>query len=285
MNRKFSDRIGVTQPVTLIQVDSMNEELQNSIWNVILMILHVEDNPPYLARAVQVIAREFLKTPVDALPDQRYYRHVWLKEFYYALDWYEVYNFLEFLVNNVSSIDGGGSVQLGRWISIFDDVLKRELSGYRFIEGVLAPISSEAEVASIEEAIAEAERTGLNGVRAHLTTSLELLSQRPDPDYRNSIKESVSAVESAANCITGSESGGLKKALSKLSTESEIHGALKEGFEKLYGYSSDEDGIRHAILKEPNVGYDEAKFMVVACSAFVHFLIAKAEAASLLPTK
>lgn len=43
-----------------------------------------------------------------------------------------------------------------------------------------------------------------------------------------------------------------------------------------------EDGIRHAILEEPNVGFHEAKFMLVACSAFVNFLISKAEAASLL---
>jgi hypothetical protein len=36
------------------------------------------------------------------------------------------------------------------------------------------------------------------------------------------------------------------------------------------------------ILDEPTVGYDEAKFMLVSCAAFAHFLTSKAEAAGLL---
>jgi len=51
---------------------------------------------------------------------------------------------------------------------------------------------------------------------------------------------------------------------------------------KLYGYTSDEDGIRHAILNDPELGFAEAKFMVVSCSAFVNYLIAKGEAGGLL---
>lgn len=39
-------------------------------------------------------------------------------------------------------------------------------------------------------------------------------------------------------------------------------------------YTSDEGGIRHAMLEEPNIGYDEAKYMAVACSAFVNFIAA-----------
>jgi hypothetical protein len=57
---------------------------------------------------------------------------------------------------------------------------------------------------------------------------------------------------------------------------------MRQGFLSLYGYTSDEDGIRHAILDESTVGFDEAKFMLVSCSAFVYFLIGKAEAAGLL---
>ena len=116
----------------------------------------------------------------------------------------------------------------------------------------------------------------------HLQTSAQLLGKRPDPDYRNSIKEAISAVESAVKRISGVESGGLDTALKKLADVSEIHPALKEGFLKLYGFSSDESGIRHAILEKAKVGFDEAKFMLVACSAFVNFLVSKAEAGGLL---
>jgi len=74
----------------------------------------------------------------------------------------------------------------------------------------------------------------------------------------------------------------LDAALDAISNRAEIHGALKAGLKRLYGYSSDEDGIRHAILDQPNVGFTEAKFMLVSCSAFVNYLIAKAESAGLL---
>ena len=41
--------------------------------------------------------------------------------------------------------------------------------------------------------------------------------------------------------------------------------------------------IRHALLEASvPVGFDEAKFMIVACSAFVHFLVTKADTAGLL---
>ena len=67
-----------------------------------------------------------------------------------------------------------------------------------------------------------------------------------------------------------------------MSKKTELHGTLKSAFKQLYGYTSDEDGIRHAILEDKKVGFDEAKYMIVACSAFVNFLISKAEAAGLL---
>jgi len=46
-------------------------------------------------------------------------------------------------------------------------------------------------------------------------------------------------------------------------------------FDKLYGYTSDADGIRHALLEEVTLDFDDAKFMLVACSAFVNYIRAK----------
>lgn len=62
----------------------------------------------------------------------------------------------------------------------------------------------------------------------------------------------------------------LSEALTALSKRMEIHPALKGGMEKLYGFTSDEDGIRHPILDEPNVGEEDARFFIVACSALVN---------------
>ena len=55
-----------------------------------------------------------------------------------------------------------------------------------------------------------------------------------------------------------------------------IHEAMKKSFSSLYGYTSDEGGIRHCEgMFESNVTFEEAKFMVVSCSAFVNYLIAE----------
>jgi hypothetical protein len=48
---------------------------------------------------------------------------------------------------------------------------------------------------------------------------------------------------------------------------------------------SDESGIRHALLHEPNIGFIEAKYMIVSCSAFVDYLIQKADQSGLLGEK
>lgn len=109
-----------------------------------------------------------------------------------------------------------------------------------------------------------------------------MLSQKPKPDYRSSIKEAISAVESLVKQITGEEGAGLDKALAKLEAKVKFHKAFKPGLLSFYGYTSDEHGIRHAILGEPNVGFYEAIFMLVSCSALVNFLIAKADSCGLL---
>ena len=134
----------------------------------------------------------------------------------------------------------------------------------------------------ISGAIEKTSRIGLDGAHHHLQTALSLLAKKPEPDYRNSIKESISAVESVARVLGKESSKGLSDALDELSKKANIHGALRAGFNSLYGYTSDKDGIRHALLDEPSVGFDDAKYMVVSCSAFVNYLISKAETAGLL---
>jgi hypothetical protein len=258
----------------------MNEPLRNSIWN----FLHTffEKFAQSWTEIVHVVAVGFAKVPLDSVP--RYNPVIaeeWLHGFFFQLNWHEVYDFLEFVVENSYEISGRHVLPKDLAASV-NRILEVEMSGYRFIQQELVPISSEVEIREVEEAVSHAGSAGLGGVRAHLEQSLKLLAQKPEPDYRNSIKEAISAVESAVKVITRESGGGLDRAIKEISKKAPIHPALQQGFLNLYGYTSDEGGIRHAILDEPRVGFDEAKFMLVACSAFVNFLISKAEGASLL---
>ncbi len=71
-------------------------------------------------------------------------------------------------------------------------VLERELSAYRFVGSQLADITSEEKLKSIESAIDVT--TKYSG--AQVRTAIGFLSDRKSPDYRNSVKESICAIES-----------------------------------------------------------------------------------------
>jgi len=137
---------------------------------------------------------------------------------------------------------------------------------------------SEVEIAAVEDGLSAAG--GVGEADTHLATALRYLSDRESPDYRDSIKESISAVEAVVNAINGSK-GTLGDALNKLDSKIDTHKALRDAFSKLYGYTNDAEGIRHALLEEPNLDQDDAKFMLVACAGFVNYLVSKAAASEI----
>jgi hypothetical protein len=149
-------------------------------------------------------------------------------------------------------------------------LLKQENAAYRLLNKQVVDITSEAEIAELEDSLA----SQITPVKEHFTAALGFLSDRKNPDYRNSIKESISAVESVCRLIGGGKTLG--DALKQIRDKIGLHAALEKGFSALYGYTSDKDGIRHALLEESTVDAAEARFMLVACSAFVNFLISKA---------
>ena len=151
-------------------------------------------------------------------------------------------------------------------------LFEKEYVGYRFIEKKIAPITDEIEVKEIEDAFT----IKYQGAKAHIAKALEFLSDREKPDYKNSIKESISAVESICKIIVGNDHATLGDALKILEKKNGLKGQLKSGFEKLYNYTNDKGGIRHAEgLFESNVTFEEAKFMLVSCCAFVNYLLAE----------
>jgi hypothetical protein len=204
--------------------------------------------------------------------------HDEMRRRFFEWSWYEVYDLIEFLARE----DHNG-VREHSFILECNTVMKEELAGYRFVAAQVTPITSPDEVEAIEDALGAA---GVHpGVRNHLESALAMLSDRKNPDYRNSIKESISAVEALCRQITGDAKATLGDALKKMREHPKIplHPSLYAAFEKLYGYTSNEGGIRHAMAEQSSVSFSDAKFMLVACSAFVNYVLGKtAEAGSKL---
>ncbi len=165
-------------------------------------------------------------------------------------------------------------IQMDEYSKEFNSILEREKSAYRLIDGVISPIVEKIEIACIEEA----SHVQFSSVNIHLRKALRFYSDRENPDYENSIKEAISAVE-AVCCIITEMSGAqatLGNALKRLEDRGiALHGALKSAFEKMYGYTSDADGIRHGGIDFKNAPAEDAKYMLISCSAFVNYLMEK----------
>ena len=145
---------------------------------------------------------------------------------------------------------------------------------YRVVGQEIIEITSQGEINAIEEA----QNNASHNIEAHLNAALELYARRPVADYRNSIKESISAVEAFCREKTGTNTLG--KALDQLKKNGIIiPGQLKEAFEKLYAYTNQPDtGIRHALMDSDGTfapGAEEALFMLVSCSSFLNYLNSK----------
>ena len=184
-----------------------------------------------------------------------------IQEKFYQLEWNKVYDFLEFLIS-VNAYDQNKNNFIDKLNQVFID----ERAPYKIIDGLVVPLVSEIEVAGVEKAI-EGKYAAVSG---HIKKALELYRKRPTADYENSIKESISAVEALARIILKKPSA----TLGHLADQLNIHPAFRDAIKKLYGWTSDEGGIRHSDNnKKLNVDEKEARYMLVQCSALVNYII------------
>jgi hypothetical protein len=147
-------------------------------------------------------------------------------------------------------------------------------AAYRIVDGQIIAIGTAEQGDAFLGAIASAEAYGADAARAHLIAAGAALRAS---DWSGSVRESIHAVESMARTL---EPGAktLQPALDSLARRGHLHSSLSRAFGALYGYTSDEKGIRHALVLEDKAQVDEADalFMLGACASFVSYLIARA---------
>ena len=277
----FSQRIGLKPIRKPIQINGIDEELRNTLWSLLTAFYWDQYEAPPLATATYIKKSNlgelfislwllYFKEPIDTIP---LYYSVHdngldiLRKYYFAAEWNEVYDFVEFI-----SIHGPENSRTV-FIAQCNDFLERENSGYRFVDGKIIEITSADEINEIETAIKNS--TPYYGVKQHLKEAISLMGDKKDPDYRNSIKESISAVEALCKKISGKDKATLGHAIRFLEEKDYVHADLKEAFSSLYKYTSDSGGIRHALMEEPKLTGADARFMLISCSAFINYVIAR----------
>lgn len=259
----FSDRTGHENVNTNMQLETLDDRTRVFIFNE----LKKNINDVYVGYNGENDFANFIMTNVYTLETQPYIgkkdvikaiRETVLGDSYHA-----VLSVVEYICRTIFSYSKTTTI-----FSDFDKLFEREYVGYRFVAGRITPIISTDEIDAIEESINNSEEI----ISGHFIKALEKMSDRESPDYENSIKESISAVEAMCNVIMGKEAT-LEESLKRIEQKIYIHPALKDSFRKLYAYTSDATGIRHAgKMDGEKATFEEAKFMLVSCSAFVNYL-------------
>jgi hypothetical protein len=147
---------------------------------------------------------------------------------------------------------------------------------YRVIDDLtIVPLVSDAEATTVQQAFLELSAEKFTGAKTHLSKAASHLTTG---DFADSIRESIHAVDAVARKLAPN-ANDLGPALSALQEAGYIHKAMKAGFSSLYGYASNEKGIRHALVDDSGAKVTEADaiYMFGSCAAFVTYLIAKAK--------
>lgn len=275
----FSQRRGLKPLQKEMQKDQVDEQLRNGLWSALQVhywqrweaATYGVQHP--IARGIETLTTRIwlhlFKQPIDTKPVVNNYGGYGKdfvqvsREYFFRCPWNEVYDFIEFCIANGPEDCAKGFADLA------NNFLQTENAAYRIVDGTVTPITNDAEITEVEQAAS----TPFDNVNEHISTALHLMSDRKKPDYRNSIKEAISAVEALCQVITGQTNATLGQAIKKLDLD--LHPALAQGISNIYGYTSDADGIRHALLDKTNLSYSDAKFMMLMCSALVNYLIGK----------
>ena len=272
----FSQRHGHTPVPRRLRLKELPEDSRTAIWNVFCTYVQIPNQ--YAS----------LMMPRHVSPWMRIVMHVHEQLFHERVDTFQleqVWNRMDHVVNR------------GEFWEVFDlieTVLRHPscpepfvmIMANAFQESQLAyvisranaptiiPVANASSSDAILEALEEMKRSNLASGIAHLEKASHRINGN---DYAGAIRESIHAVESAARTLDPRASTTLTPALKALEKSGRLHPALREAMSKLYGYTSNEEGIRHALLekREADVGSEEAVFMFGACAVFCGYLASK----------
>lgn len=248
----FSDRNKIQPLNTEIQLRDLDERTRNALANLVqkwYMNRHFEAFREWFC---QIIVKEaFAEYLSDRIKNKIKYDNESFFESYIHKtisqgDYSDVLSLIEFVANvfvewkdeilknpfkynPYGSFEGYNQSDFPDYVDELNELLETEFVGYRFIGDNITPISNQNEVGAIQDSL----NMEYEGPKVHIQKALALLSNRENPDYKNSIKESISAVESICQIITGDDKATLGKALNKLQEKGlQIHKAMLDAFSK-----------------------------------------------------
>lgn len=270
----FSQRTGLEPIPPQLKLGEVSTELRGLIFYYVSLEIDRESYTPFSSavfkeqwkRVAMDLHVLFFKQSVDTFKHSAYDTEQRIKTFIDRADIGQLFNFVEFFVQH----------------RICSSELKRELAeafvtaraAYRVFDNkYIAAIGVGEQAAAFEWAIADAAAKNATAARKQLIAAGVALR---NSDWAGCVRESIHAVEAmAVRLAPGTDTLGA--ALKVLEQRGHLHGGFKAAFSSLYGYTSDEEGVRHALVfgDEAQVDEADALFMLGACASFVSYLLAR----------
>lgn len=271
---KFSERYGSKEPTPILEKEDLPDGLRNKIWNTIWISYsfdQINDGDGY-SEDFHVLSLKlrlkYFKSTFDERPKIPSLELKLIRTHYFQLKYPEFYDFLEmFASDEFVIIYNNGAKRRNEFIFRCNMSFEEEKAQFRFVNNLVTPLTNQEEIEQIESA------TNMDEAKMHIKKSIELYRDRNNPNYRNSIKESISAVEATFRSITGKKQK-ISSAIYQMENEGiHLHKAIKKGIINICGWTRDDGGIRHALMEGDSfVTEAEARFMLVLCSAYVNYL-------------
>ena len=280
----------------LLQREGITEKLAIRIRNAIYEILDLYgkkiEKDEYWTNSYSqtdytsmILIRMFADTywiTIDSLPEYFNKTMEYIKDWFFKQERHKQYDFIEFIYTYLQSEVNIQQIWYfpknewcNKYLHSINRILKSENSAYILLKSWdIVPITEESEIECIQESL----EVPYENVKKHIKDAIKLFKEEPK-NYRNSIKESISAVEVMCRELTGMPKATLWDALKHLKESwVEIHPALEKGYSCIYWYTNDEWWIRHGFkMNSIEVTFDDAKYMLVSCSAFINYLIWKSQ--------
>jgi hypothetical protein len=273
----FAQRVGAEPLPVQLRPDQVSKGLRAALWGEVFARIAACAPHGYINREPwrSILFRkhvEFDQGMADDFTQNWQGQQTLLSNLFRAGQYHHVYGCIEFFLK-----DEDCPLDLSDRIS---GIFEKHQAPFQIIDKqYLMPIASEEQGKLVTHALEALRKTPMAASSAHLKHSIDFLNKG---QWAKSIAESIHAVESVARKIEPS-ANTLDPALKKLAPKINMHPALQGAFGKLYGYTSDAQGVRHALIDQAAaVDRDDAIFMLTACAAFSSYLVNKATGAKLI---
>ncbi|ARO29961.1 hypothetical protein NXC14_CH02012 [Rhizobium sp. NXC14] len=266
----FEQAMGIDPLPSQLKLDEVSPVLKARLWDLIhtqIQKSKMYGNSTYLDDPIRRVAKRYMIERENILIDEWDNQtdkiiKLWKRKFAPEASFSDVFGFVEWFVRALRN------PEVAQWIG---NIMKSERAAYRLEDWNIVPVASPEEGEAIVRAVKLANSSGMEGVRSHISKASTALTAG---DYAGSVRESIHAVEAVAFKKTG-QTGSFAGALKALNKAEPMHEAFRIALEKLYAYTSNEQGVRHSLFDQgdANVTERDALFMLGVCASFVTYLL------------